>query len=60
MDVIALSLEHGGGGLHLGACDTHVDLNAESDVKKTVLTDLLLELLGKRLGTPRPFFEGGV
>ena len=60
MDVIAFSLEHGGGGLHLGACDTHVDLNAESDVKKTVLTNLLLELLGKCLGTPRPFFEGGV
>ena len=60
MNMIALSLEHGGCGLHLGACDTHVDLNAESDVKKTVLTDLLLELLGKRLSTPRPFFEGGV
>ena len=46
VDMVALSLEHGGCGLHLGACNTHVDLNAESDVKKTVLTDLLLELLG--------------
>ena len=60
MDVIALSLEHGSCGLHLGACDTHVDLNAKPDVKKTILTNLLLELLGKRLSTPRPFFEGGV
>ena len=46
VDVIALSLEHGGGSLHLGACDTHIDLNAETDVEKTVLTDLLLEFLG--------------
>ena len=60
MDVIALRLEHGGCGLHLGARNTHVDLNAESYVKKTVLTDLLLELLSKRLSAPRPFFEGGV
>ena len=60
VNVVALSLKHGGGGLHLGACDTHVDLNTEPDVKKTVLTNLLLELLGQRLGTPRPFFEGGV
>ena len=60
VNVVALSLEHGGGGLHLGACDTHVDLNAESDVKKAVLTDLLLELLGQCFSTPRPFFEGGV
>ena len=60
VDVIALSLEHGGCGLHLGARNTHIDLNAESDVKQTVLADLLLELLGQRLSTPRPFFEGGV
>ena len=60
VDVIALSLEHSGCGLHLGACDTHVDLNAESDVKKAVLTYLLLELLGQSFSTPRPFFEGGV
>jgi len=33
MDVVTLSLEHGGGGLHLGARNAHVDLNAESDVK---------------------------
>ena len=32
VDVVALRFEHGGCGLHLGACDTHVDLNAESDV----------------------------
>ena len=60
VDVIALSLEHSGGGLHLGACDTHVDLNAEPDVKKTILANLLLELLSKRLSAPCPFFEGGV
>ena len=60
VDVVALSLEHGGCGLHLGACNTHVDLNAESDVKKTVLTNLLLKLLGQCFSAPRPFFEGGV
>ena len=60
VDVVALSLKHGSCSLHLGACNTHVDLNAESDVKKTVLAYLLLELLSKRLSTPRPFFEGGV
>ena len=60
MDVIALCLEHGRCGLHLGARNTHVDLNAESDVKKTILTNLLLELLGQCLSAPCPFFEGGV
>ena len=60
VDMIALSLEHGGCSLHLGACNTHVNLNAESDVKKTVFTNLLLELLGQCFSTPRPFFEGGV
>ena len=33
VDMIALSLEHSGCSLHLGACDTHVNLNAKSDVK---------------------------
>ena len=60
VDVIALSLKHGSCGLHLGACNTHVDLNAESDVEKPVLTNLLLELLSQCFSTPSPFFEGGV